>query len=130
MRLCERGLGVVDRDLGVGRLQRRDSVPGLQHVAASDIFARYARDFDRRDGDILALDIADGRVRRRRASRQDAGDQPNGADRFQNHDLPPRAWAMATSRLSVTTRLIAAASASPISRQFIRRRIAGRARRK
>src|SRR5208283_1969754 len=103
---------------------------GLELVAAPHVFVRHPRDLDRRDVDVLALDIADGGVERRRAGGQDSCDQRDGADRFEDHGAVFRARAMAASRLATTRRLIAAASAGPMSAHSMRRSTAGRAMRK
>ena len=128
--LGERGLGVADRQLGVGLFDRADRLARFDQVAAAHVESDDAGDVDRRDRNVFAFDIADHRDRpaARRAASQLAT-KPIAQSDSSIIALPRRRRARPRDGAVSATR-IAAPSRGPISLQPSRRMAIGRPTRK
>ncbi len=118
------GLGFRQRDLGVGALLPRDDVADAYAVALARRHLDQRGGAHRREVDVLALDIAHGENVRGGACRQ-PGDQRQGAEKAAHETL--RSASSRALRLRTIVSVIAAASASPIGGQAMRRCTTGRA---
>ena len=121
---CRLGLG--ERDLGVGALLAGDGLAGGHAVALAHRDLDELGRADRREPDVLALDVADREDVVGRAA-QEARDERQGAEKS-GHGRCSRSASSRACRVAARVSATASTSAGPRLGQSMRRWITGRAK--